>query len=233
MKRSFQNCNLQEKQNDKEAKTSYLKNYHKIIKENLELDYFILYNNTKANKIFNELEKNVTYYTGDLARVKVYGKWHKIPRKQVAFGNKGLSYHFSGNIVPATPWEELPLLLNIKNDIEKLLENRYCFNFVLINRYENGMDHMGEHRDDEKELVPDVPIASLSLGQPRDFIFKHKDNRGKCKLRTDLDNVNIVLGNGSLLVMNPPTNNFWYHSLPVRKNIKLPRINLTFRTLSK
>ena len=36
---------------------------------------------------------------------------------------------------------------------------------------------MGEHKDDEKELDPDVPIASISLGQARDFYFKHQDAR--------------------------------------------------------
>lgn len=36
---------------------------------------------------------------------------------------------------------------------------------------------MGEHKDDEKELDPNVPIASLSVGQPRDFYFKHQDVR--------------------------------------------------------
>ena len=113
-----------------------------------------------------------------------------------------------------------------------ILKNQYSFNFVLVNRYENGMDHIGEHRDHEKELMPNMPIASLSLGQPRDFVFKHKDNRGRNKLRTDIEKVSLILENGSLLIMNAPTNYFWYHSLPVRKNIKLPRINLTFRALS-
>ena len=36
---------------------------------------------------------------------------------------------------------------------------------------------MGEHQDAEKELDPAAPIASLSLGQPRDFVFKHRDAR--------------------------------------------------------
>ena len=44
-----------------------------------------------------------------------------------------------------------------------------CFLF----RYKDGNDSIGEHRDDEKDLVADSPIASLSLGQKRDFVFKH------------------------------------------------------------
>ena len=45
--------------------------------------------------------------------------------------------------------------------------------FVYFQRYKDGNDCIGEHRDDEKDLVEDSPIASLSLGQTRDFIFKH------------------------------------------------------------
>ena len=36
---------------------------------------------------------------------------------------------------------------------------------------------MGEHKDDEKDLCQDYPIASLSLGQARDFVFKHQDKK--------------------------------------------------------
>lgn len=97
-------------------------------------------------------------------------------------------------------------------------------------RYKDGHDHMGEHRDDEKELDPSCPIASVSLGAARDFIFRHRDSRGKRSSRK-IEPVKLELAHGSLLLMNPPTNTFWYHSLPVRKKILSPRINLTFRRI--
>ena len=89
---------------------------------------------------------------------------------------------------------------------------------------------MGEHRDDEKDLVAGYPIASLSLGQPRDFIFKHADCMGKDATRK-IDPVKIELENGSLLLMKHPTNIYWYHSLPPRKRLKDIRINMTFRKM--
>jgi len=89
---------------------------------------------------------------------------------------------------------------------------------------------MGEHRDDEKDLVTGHPIASLSLGQPRDFIFKHADSRGKNAKRS-IDPVKIVLEHGSLLLMKDPTNRYWYHSLPQRKRLSNVRINMTFRKM--
>lgn len=101
---------------------------------------------------------------------------------------------------------------------------------LLSTRYKDGQDHMGEHRDDEKELDPLCPIASVSLGAARDFIFRHRDARGKQSCR-QIEPVKLELAPGSLLLMNAPTNTFWYHSLPVRKKVLLPRINLTFRRI--
>ena len=79
---------------------------------------------------------------------------------------------------------------------------------------------MGEHKDDEKDLCQGYPIASLSLGQPRDFIFKHQDSRGSLKKQKNqsqggvkvLKPVTIQLEHGSLLLMEHPTNSYWYHS---------------------
>ena len=104
------------------------------------------------------------------------------------------------------------------------------FNFALVNRYNDGNDHMGEHRDDEADLVPKSTIASVSLGQPRDFIFHLRDARGK-GVKRKIDPVKIELSHGSLLLMNHPTNVYWFHSLPVRKKAVCPRMNLTFREM--
>lgn len=43
--------------------------------------------------------------------------------------------------------------------------------------------------------------------------------------------VKINLEHGSILFMNPPTNEIWYHSLPTRKKLQGVRINLTFRKM--
>lgn len=104
----------------------------------------------------------------------------------------------------------------------------FCSQFST--RYQDGKDHMGEHRDDEKELDPLCPIASVSLGAKRDFIFRHRDARGK-SVQRQIEPVKLELAHGSLLLMNRPTNTFWYHSLPVRKKVLQPRINLTFRRI--
>ncbi|XP_042300637.1 DNA oxidative demethylase ALKBH2-like [Sceloporus undulatus] len=87
---------------------------------------------------------------------------------------------------------------------------------------------MGEHRDDEKELVPGSPIASVSFGARRDLVFRHSTSRGK-RPSCGMEPLRLALDHGSLLVMNHPTNHFWHHSLPRRKRVLAPRVNLTFR----
>ncbi|KAJ8930727.1 hypothetical protein NQ314_016456, partial [Rhamnusium bicolor] len=160
--------------------------------------------------------------------VKVFGKWHEIPRQQVAYGDEGLKYTFSGITLPAKPWT--PLLNDIRNLLFEVTGFRY--NFVLVNRYRNGNDHIGEHRDGEKELDKNIPIASLSLGQKRTFVVKHGDARKKGPDKRDIPSVKIDLEHGSLLLMNPPTNEYWYHSLPPRKSAPGVRINMTFRKIN-
>ncbi|KAL3270103.1 hypothetical protein HHI36_009161 [Cryptolaemus montrouzieri] len=139
----------------------------KIIREGLNLDYMILLNRTLANELFNQLRASVEYYDGELTKVRVFGKWHKIPRQQCAYGDAGLNYKFSGVCLPAKEW--LPPLIAIRKLLLRVTGHDY--NFVLINRYRDGTDHMGEHKDDEAELDPNTPIASLSLGQERPFVL--------------------------------------------------------------
>ncbi|XP_069135081.1 DNA oxidative demethylase ALKBH2-like [Argopecten irradians] len=194
--------------------------------EGLDCTYTILYNKTEADDLMSACEKSLEYYTGQTTKVFVFGKWHNIPRKQAAYGDAGLSYSYSGNSVDAKPWT--PLLENIRDRVSK--ETGYTYNFVLVNRYKDGHDHMGEHRDDERELIPGHPIASLSLGQPRNFVFKHAKSRGKNATKK-IAPVTIKLGHGSLLMMNHPTNTHWYHSLPQQKSLVGVRINMTFRKI--
>ncbi|XP_076006996.1 DNA oxidative demethylase ALKBH2 [Genypterus blacodes] len=200
--------------------------WRKMEAEGLDCDYALLFSKEEASHLFKQLEEEVSYSTGEESMVQIFGKMYNIPRKQATYGDAGLTYTYSGVKRLACPWT--PTLEYIRDAVTKTTGQ--TFNFVLVNRYKDGQDHMGEHRDDEKELDPPGPIASVSLGAARDFIFRHRDARGKQSCR-QIDPVKLELAHGSLLLMNPPTNTFWYHSLPVRKKVLLPRINLTFRRL--
>ena len=213
----------------------------------LNLHYYSsFYRKVDADAIFQQLETQLqAYFTSSPQSIKLSGSDRvlPLPRRQAAFGDRGLSYTYSGITLQANPWT--PLVSSVKDHVETALGEK--FNFVLVNRYKDGLDYISEHRDYEQELVPTAPIASLSFGQARDFVFRHKDARGSRKkaelgrgrgrgrgssLTTHLEPVKIELGHGSLLVMCHPTNSMWYHSLPVRRRALHPRINLTFRRMA-
>jgi alkylated DNA repair dioxygenase AlkB len=98
------------------------------------------------------------------------------------------------------------------------------FNSVLLNLYRNGVDSMGWHSDDERELGERPVIASVSLGATRRFRLRHKK-------RTDVEPVVVDLEHGSLLIMRGETQRFWKHQLPKTRKVSESRLNLTFRSV--
>lgn len=63
--------------------TSQKFSWRKIAAEALDLDYTIVFPRALANELLKRLEDELEYFTGNLTRIKVYGKWHPIPRQQV------------------------------------------------------------------------------------------------------------------------------------------------------
>ena len=184
----------------------------------------------QTHSIFSQLEHQVRYQPAHLARVRVFGRWHPLPRQQAGYGDCGVSYTYSSVTLPAEPWT--PILAELRDMVEKVSGVRY--NFVIVNRYATGDHFVGQHRDSDPALDPTAPIASLSFGATRDLRFKYCG--AVCTTDEESENttaVNVALEDGMLLLMKPPTNEFWYHSIPIRKKCKEVRISLTFRRLKK
>ncbi|CAF1390527.1 unnamed protein product [Rotaria sordida] len=98
----------------------------------------------------------------------------------------------------------------------------------------NGNDYINFHADNEAKDV----IASMTLGATRRFLLHHLSCFGKVLTRKKKPLTNpskkkyeFSLTNGSLIVMLDDTQQYWKHSVPKEKNVKSPRINLTFRTI--
>ena len=134
-------------------------------------------------------------------------------------------YRFSGVQVQPRPWIE-PL-----RELRDLVARCTGFraNFVLVNHYAHAGQHISWHADDERDLDPAAPIASLSLGSARDFQFR------PCARGAEPGTVTLTLEPGSLLVMHPPTNRLFQHCLPKRSGTRAAatgaRWNLTFRRM--
>lgn len=148
----------------------------------------------------------------------MFGKKIITSRKVGWYGDKPFKYIYSKTEKVALPWTKE--LLELKSKVEQRTGS--TFNTCLLNLYHNGSEGMGWHADDEKSLDSNASIASISLGATRSFRFKHKSRQLKSS---------VELTSGSLLLMNPPTQEFWVHTLTKTAKVNAPRINLTFRSM--
>lgn len=169
----------------------------------------------EARRYYETLLKNVPWKNDEAV---IFGKRIVTVRKVAWYGDSDYSYTYSGTTKRALVW--IAELLALKAIVEKLTGAK--FNSCLLNLYHDGNEGMAWHSDDESSLGKNTAIASLSFGAERKFCFKHKQTQQA---------VSIILEAGSLLVMKDAIQTYWRHSLPKSKQIKTPRINLTFRTM--
>ena len=152
--------------------------------------------------------------------IVVWGKTYPQPRLIAWYGDVGKNYTYSGINLNPLPWTQA--LLDIKSRVEAVAGTD--FNSVLLNYYRDHRDSMGLHSDDEPELGERPIIASLSLGEERTFILKHKRDKA-------LKPVRLKLASGSLLLMKGDTQRYWKHGIDKETRPCGPRVNLTFRRI--
>ncbi|WVR07205.1 hypothetical protein IAU60_004246 [Kwoniella sp. DSM 27419] len=191
---------------------------------------------TEAEEWYNALLSLDTYQP----TLKMYGRSFPQSRQIAAYSTEpDATLKYSGSdIVMHYPFP--PILEKMRIRLEEELGVR--FNHVMLNRYDDGTVYIGKHSDNLNNLV----IASVSLGAERKFIMSprvpargrnRRDVTGKeagedeeqaLKGRT---NVKWILENGSLVVMQGRTQEYWKHEIPKEPLIKTGRISLTFRQL--
>jgi alkylated DNA repair dioxygenase AlkB len=179
-------------------------NYHGIILNKKQCDFF-----------YHKLMETIQFKNDEAI---IFGKKIITKRKVAWYGELEYSYTYSKVTKTANVFTKE--LLEIKEIVEK--ESGETYNSCLLNLYHSGDEGMAYHSDGEKMLKKNGAIGSLSLGAERKFSFKHKENKQR---------IDIVLENGSLLVMKKGTQANWLHRLPPTKKVKSPRINLTFRSI--
>lgn len=143
---------------------------------------------------------------------RIFGRTQPVPRLTAWCGDAGVTYRYTGLEHECSGWPA-PLEAALARVRARA---GVCFNFVLLNRYDDGSKHMGWHRDNEPGCQPTV--ASLSLGARRRFHVEqcHQTHR------VDLDH-------GSLVVFNA----FERHRLSPTKRAVGRRVNLTFRLIER
>ena len=187
-----------------------------IINQDGQAHYFgIIINAEENRKYFDELLHKIEWVNENLI---MFGKEITTKRKVAFYADSRIDYTYSNKTKKGLEWT--PLLMEIKQKVSAYTGCNY--NACLMNLYHDGNEGMGWHCDDEKEIIPNSSIASLSFGAERKFALKHKVSK---------ESHSIILQNGSLLEMLGSFQKNWVHSLPKSKKITNSRINLTFRQM--
>lgn len=173
---------------------------------------------TKKQSILYQKElKSLT--TWEKRTIKVCGKECVQNRATCYFADDPkLNYCYSGtshtNSPPFPEW-----LSKMRDRVQTLTGEK--FNYCLLNRYLDGKETIGLHADDEKDLVRGTSIASVSFGAHRRFNLQLKRDHSVQE--------NIILTDGSLLVMKPGTQDHYLHQVPAQADVCEKRYNITFR----
>ena len=181
------------------------------------LDYIPgVFSALESNYLLDQFKNKVPW---EQKTVRMYNKEIATPRLTAWYGDPGTNYSFTGMALDPMPWTDE--LLMMKERVEALAG--VSFNSVLLNYYRNGNDSVAWHRDNERILGKNPVIASVSLGQARNFDIRlQSDHNQKYSVR---------LENGSYLLMKGDLQEHWEHRIAKSTRPMKPRINLTFRRI--
>jgi len=174
-----------------------------------------------ATRLLTQFDETLAWQRPTL---RLYGREHPIPRRQLWMGDPDARYRYSGQDFLPDSWH--PAVAALRDAVvERLADAGLAarFNSVLLNRYAGGEERMGWHSDDEPELGTDPLIAAVSLGAERPLRFRWKDRSHEA--------FNVWLPHDSLLVMGPGVQHRLQHALLPRRLPGL-RISLTFRLVT-
>ena len=148
--------------------------------------------------------------------IQMYGKRMKVPRLQAWYGSPESAHDYTNMSRHPQPMGQA--LNALRQQCEQICQ--VSFNGVLANYYRDGQDSVAWHADDEPELHPQPLIASVSLGEARDFDLRHNITRQRLRMR---------LEHGSLLIMAGTLQQYWQHTIAKSRTAQGARINLTYR----
>ena len=90
--------------------------------------------------------QNTTEVRWQQETFSIFGRRVLAPRQLAWIGDAGLNYRYTGLDHKGSGWPES--LESLRARIERTAGQK--FNFLLLNRYKNGQDYMGWHRDDRQ-----------------------------------------------------------------------------------
>uniref|UniRef100_A0A6B2LF18 Fe2OG dioxygenase domain-containing protein n=1 Tax=Arcella intermedia TaxID=1963864 RepID=A0A6B2LF18_9EUKA len=184
------------------------------LRDNAQISYHPdLLTPAEAKSLYEHVKQDIPLTHGHYV---MFGKSIPTPRLLSCVAESDISDSYT-----VTPWYPFtPQLNDLKAKLEKFCKCH--FKYAQINYYRDGKDYIGFHSD--SEVKEGEFIASISLGQTRRFVLRHKKWKENCS-----DKEEFSLKSGSLLLMKGDTQKYWKHSVPKQLKITEGRINLTFR----
>ena len=151
-------------------------------------------------------------------RIDVRGKEQQQPRDVGFFSNEVPGYMYSKRVMARKPLTgNLAEVLGIVNDTfgEE-------FNAVLVNRYVDGKDSVGEHSESKEFLDERASIVTLSKGAARTLRVRPNEKR--------LEYLDFLAKEGYAVQMwGPDFQSGFKHEIPKQQKVKEERVSLTFR----
>ena len=185
---------------------------------NCDLDYIESFlTMEEAQKLYDLLvgEYDLPQYK---TRMEVNGVVHESDYGKIMFLDQGI---YDRNEFPEAIWGKTQVwteeLLQVKEKIETMTGRVFGVGVCIY--YPDGNSGVDFHSD--PSLYGDTRvIPSLSLGEERAFYLREKES---------LEQFEVFLQNGSLLIMGEHCQERYEHCLPINPEYKQGRINITFR----
>lgn len=160
---------------------------------------------------------------GTSTPVKVFGKEHEIPRKEMMFAldSGDGRYGYSGRSIPVHTGEQ-PLVRMVIEWARRAYPG-YHWDRALVNLYRDGNDCIGYHGDNEDGLVKGSPVITAIFGAGvRQFLVKCNKTGFVYKI-PEKDNMALVM-------KGPSFQKQYKHSVPRRSNVGGYRLSVTLRS---
>jgi len=182
----------------------------------------------QADLVFKELNLDYLYLPREELVFRIFGKETPLPRDKCFYGEVSEDgdypvYRYDRDLTKfpvVRSWEEIPLLKEVAEQIRDYTS--YPVNHCVVNRYQNGSDHISYHQDKIRDFAEGAPVFTVSLGATRRFLLQSlQKNAG-----TGLD-----LEHGSLFELGWKTNQAYKHAIAKTAKAVGTRISLTFRVI--
>ena len=185
----------------------------------------------ETNRCIPRLETRLPWQDPSDTKYRSDGK--AIPRRTIFSVSKGCNctYKYSG--VAVKPYVEPDWLAEIREKCVDMAGLDEQPNSCNINLYRDGNDQVGWHADDEPLFegeYNDVCILSLSLGSSRTFQVKKKGVKGVGRNEATSS---FVVSHGDLCTMEGRFQRHYLHAVLREPDVQEPRINLTWRFITK